>query len=407
MTTASLSSPLPTELATDKARISSIDLVRGIVMVIMALDHARDYFHLGAFNYNPTDLTTTYPALFFTRWITHYCAPAFVFLAGTSIYISSRKKSKQALSMFLLSRGLWLIVLEVVVIRFSFLFNFYYDVTFLQVIWVIGAAMICMAALIHLPYIAILVTGGILLLGHNATDAIQLNPNQSGFVLWAFLHQSGFIQIVEGVNIFVVYPLIPWLAIMMLGYCIGLIYEKGFDNERRLQILTRLGTGAILLFITLRFANVYGDPAPWTEQHSMMYTIMSFLNTTKYPPSLLYSLMTLGPVMLLLAMFEKYNVGSALRPFLVFGRVPLFYYILHFFLIHAISLFLFMNKTGKSLSEIDFHFNQSFGGITAEGGYSLGWAYVGWMTVVLLLYPLCKWYNQYKSTHSHWWLSYL
>ncbi|HYG02878.1 MAG TPA: heparan-alpha-glucosaminide N-acetyltransferase domain-containing protein [Chryseosolibacter sp.] len=407
MTTATLSRPIPTDLATDKARISSIDLVRGIVMVIMALDHSRDYFHLGAFNYNPTDLTTTYPALFFTRWITHYCAPAFVFLAGTSIYISSRKKSKQALSMFLLTRGLWLIVLEVVVIRFSFLFNFYYDVTFLQVIWVIGAAMVCMSALIHLPYMAILSMGAVLLIGHNATDGIQLNPGETGFALWAFIHQSGFVEITPGHSLFVVYPLIPWLAIMMLGYCIGRMYEKTFDPTQRLQILTRLGVSAILLFIVLRFSNFYGDPAPWSEQKNMTFTLMSFLNTTKYPPSLLYSLMTLGPVLLLLAAFEKYNVGNTLKPFLVFGRVPLFYYILHFFLIHAISLVLFMNKTGRSFSEIDFHFSQSFGGITGEGGYSLGLAYLGWMAVVIALYPLCKWYNRYKSTHSHWWLSYL
>jgi uncharacterized membrane protein len=375
-------------------------------MVIMALDHARDFFHLGALAYNPTDMNTTTPALFFTRWITHYCAPTFVFLAGTSIYLNAQRKSKKELSIFLLTRGLWLIVLEVVVVRFGILFNFYYDVTIFQVIWVIGAAMVCMSLLIHLSDRVVLIIGLIIVLGHNLGDLSPLQPTDSFFLPWTFLRQSGFITLESGRNLMVMYPLLPWLGIMLLGYCLGKLYTKNTDPLYRQKLLMRFGLAAIGLFILLRFINLYGDPAPWSPQKNWLFTAMSFLNTTKYPVSLLYTLMTLGPVLLILSWMERVNV-SALKPFAVFGRVPMFYYLAHFFLIHAISIVLFMNKTGKTFGDLDFHFNQSFGGLTPEAGYSLFWTYVGWMSVVLFLYPFCKWYNNYKSTHKDWWLSYL
>jgi uncharacterized membrane protein len=396
----------PTDLATTKARISSIDIIRGIVMVIMALDHARDFFHLGAVAYNPTDMNTTTPALFFTRWITHFCAPTFVFLAGTSIYINAQRKTKKDLTYFLISRGLWLILLELVVVRFGLFFNLYFDVIMLQVIWVIGASMIVMSLLIHFNYYAVLVVGLLVTFGHNATDMIQLKQGDALFPLWAVVHQAGFVIISPDRAIMAFYPLLPWLGIMILGYCMGKVFEKNFDSGKRQRVLLITGAISILLFIIIRFTNVYGDPAPWATQKDSLYTFMSFLNTTKYPPSLLYTLMTIGPMLILLACMEKINL-RVLQPFVVFGRVPLFFYILHFYLIHITALLLFMNKTGVSLSAIDFHFNKSFGGITPEGGYSLPWVYVGWMAVVLFLYPICKWYNKYKSTHSDWWLSYL
>jgi uncharacterized membrane protein len=401
-----LTATAPAEVLTGKPRISSIDLLRGIVMVIMALDHARDFFHLGGFAYNPTDLNTTTPVLFFTRWITHYCAPTFVFLAGTSIFISAQRKPKKELSLFLLTRGLWLIVLEVVVVRFSFFFNLYYDVTIFQVIWVIGASMVCMAALIHLPYRAVMAVGLLIVFGHNLTDGMQLKPEDTLFPVWAMLRQTGFFAVAEGKSFFVVYPLLPWLGIMLLGYCLGRLYTPRFGAPERQKLLFRLGLTAVALFMALRLINSYGDPAPWSVQKNGLFTVMSFINTTKYPVSLMYTLMTLGPVLMILSWMERANTGM-LKPFLVFGRVPLFYYVLHFYIIHAIALVLYMRKSGLSFSELDFHFNRSFGGITAEAGYSLFWAYVGWLSVVIMLYPLCKWYNRYKSTHSHWWLSYL
>lgn len=393
------------EVLSEKPRVSSIDMMRGIVMVIMALDHARDFFHLGGFTYNPTDMATTTPAIFFTRFITHYCAPTFVLLAGTSIFISTQRKSKKELSLFLLSRGLWLILLEITIIRFSFLFNLYYEVTFIQVIGAIGISMVLMAGVIHLSFKAILTIGFIIVFGHNLTDGVQFPQGHWFQPVWTLLHQQGFIDVGNGRGILILYPILAWIGLMLLGYCLGKLYSKGFDEQRRQKLLMRIGLSAIALFVVLRLINIYGDPAPWSTQKNALFTFMSFLNTTKYPPSLLYILMTIGPVLMILSWMErrKFNIQF----FNVFGRVPLFYYILHFFILHAISLVLFMNKTGRSLSEVDFHFSKSFGGITPEGGYSLLWVYVGWAAVVLFLYPLCKWYNQYKSTHAHWWLSYL
>lgn len=402
MTTAAIAP----DLVTEKQRINSIDIMRGLVMVIMALDHARDFFYVGGYATDPTNLAATTPALFFTRWITHYCAPTFVFLAGTSIYLNLQKKNKKDLSIFLLTRGLWLIVLELVVVRFAIVFNFYYDVIFFQVIWVIGASMVCMAALIHLNYKAIVGIGLAIVFGHNIFDAFRLQPGDPLFAAWTILRQFGVVPLTESNALFVIYPLLPWLGIMMLGFGLGKLYSGEYTKEERRKLLLILGFSTIALFIVLRSIDLYGDPAPWSAQQNGMFTFMSFLNTTKYPVSLMYTLMTLGPVLVILALMERVNF-SFLKPFHVFGRVPMFYYVLHFSLIHAISLALFMNKTGKSLGEIDFHFNKSFGGITAEGGYSLTVTYLLWMAVVIFLYPLCVWYNRYKSTHKHWWLSYI
>lgn len=405
MTTAAQTLGTTPDVLTEKPRISSIDMARGIVMVIMALDHVRDFFHVGGLTSDPTNMETTTPAIFFTRWITHFCAPTFVLLAGTSIFISAKRKTKKDLSFFLLSRGLWLILLEVVVVRFGLFFNFYYDIIVFQVIWAIGASMICMAALIHISDRAILILGLVLLAGHNILDAAPLSPEHPLFAVWGFLRQSAFINTASGPIVWVPYPLLPWLAIMLLGYSLGKLYTD-YSSEQRQKLLIRIGALAVILFVILRWINVYGDPALWSTQKNGMYTFMSFLNTTKYPVSFLYTLMTLGPVLVILGLLEKIKV-KFLTPFVVFGRVPLFYYLLHFYLLHIVSLFLFMQKTGKSFSEIDFHFSQSFGGITAEGGYSLFWVYVAWILIVLALYPLCKWYNNYKSAHNKWWLSYL
>lgn len=395
----------PTGVLTEKSRISSLDLMRGIVMVIMALDHVRDFFHNGAFTSDPTNMATTTPAVFFTRWITHYCAPTFVFLAGTSIFLNSKRKPKKVLSLFLLTRGLWLIALEVIVVRFGLFFNFYFDVIVFQVIWAIGASMVCMAALIHLSFRWILIIGLILVFGHNIMDAWTLEPNEEFYKIRGILRQSGFFNITSSTTLWVPYPLLPWLGIMMLGYCLGKLYAD-YGSEMRRKLLLRIGLTTVALFIVLRLINVYGDPAPWSVQTTGVFTFMSFLNTTKYPVSLLYTLMTLGPVLIILSLMEKVNLNF-LNPLVVFGRVPLFYYILHFYIIHAVSLLFFMNKTGRSFSEIDFHFNQGFGGITPEGGYALRWAYLVWICLIILLYPLCKWYDRYKSTHKQWWLSYL
>jgi uncharacterized membrane protein len=401
-----MTTTLSNGILTEKPRISSIDIMRGIVMVIMALDHTRDFFHIGALTGDPTDMATTSPALFFTRWITHFCAPTFVFLSGTAIRINQERKGKKALSYFLLTRGLWLIFLEIVVIRFSFFFQFYYDFTFLQVIWAIGASMVAMSALIHLPGKVTLVLGLVIVLGHNIFDLFRIEPGQTGYVTWTILRQSGAIQIAEGKTLLAAYPLLPWLGIMLTGYGIGEWYTKNFNSDRRYYLLLYSGAAATLLFIVLRAINYYGDPAQWSVQKNFMFTVMSFLNTTKYPPSLLYALMTLGPVLIVLALMEVVDV-KRLDPFVVIGRVPLFYYVLHFYLIHATGLITHMILTGKSFSDIDLHISQGFGGITPGAGLPLWGTYLVWVAIVLFLYPLCKRYNRYKSTHTQWWLSYV
>jgi uncharacterized membrane protein len=391
----------------EKARISSIDTVRGLVMVIMALDHVRDYFHVDAFNFSPTDLTRTSAALFFTRWITHICAPTFVFLSGVSARLNLEKKSKKELSIQLLTRGLWLIVLELTVIRFALVFNFYYDFTLFLVIWVIGLSMIILSALIHLGERAVLIIGLILVFGHNAFDGMRLQPGDWGFAVWTFLNQSGLVQVSADRFFLVPYALIPWLGIMLTGYGIARWFTKSFDPGSRSTYLLRAGILSIALFILLRFLNVYGDPVPWAPQKNSVFTILSFLNCTKNPVSLLFTLMTLGLTFLSLWFMERERVRQwNLKPLIVFGRVPLFYFILHFYLAHLLSLVLLMITKGLSFSEIDFHFSKGFGGIPPNTGVSLPWVYVVWIGVVLACYPICKKYNEFKSTHNYWWLSY-
>lgn len=394
------------DVLTEKPRIASIDIMRGLVMVIMALDHARDFYHADAFVFNPTDLEKTTPVLFLTRFITHFCAPTFVLLAGVAIRISQQKKSKAEISRFLFTRGLWLILLEITVVRFSMFFQLHYDLTIFQVIWAIGFSMVLLAATIHLPFTGILALGTVITFGHDTLHAINLQPGDPLAILWTFIHQSGFIEIFPDRFAMVPYPFLPWFGIMLLGYCMGEWYRKDFDAARRKRNLLRTGILALLLFLVLRYFNVYGDPAPWSEQKNMVYTLLSFINVTKYPVSLQYALLTLGPVLLILSWLEKIK-APVLHPFAVVGRVPLFYYILHFYLLHAGALILYLVFTGKSLSAIDFHFNTGFGGLPTGYGYALVWTYVAWISVVIILYPVCRWYNQYKSTHKHWWLSYL
>jgi uncharacterized membrane protein len=395
----------PTVLV-EKPRVSSIDIMRGLVMVIMALDHARDFYHADALLFDPTDLQKTNPLLFFTRIITHWCAPTFVLLSGVSVRISQQRKTKKDLSLFLLSRGLWLILLEVTIVRFGILFQLHYDVTIFQVIWAIGFSMVLLSALIWLPFRWILMLGIIITLGHDMLHLIQLKPGDPFMTPWAFTHQVGFFQLSAQYGAFVPYPFLPWFGIMLLGYGLGELYTSNFDAAKRRKLLITIGAGAIALFLILRSFNLYGDPAPWSTQKDFIFSAMSFMNVTKYPPSLLYTLMTLGPVLLVLTWMEKINTSS-LKPFAIFGRVPLFYYILHFYLLHAGALVAYMIITGKTLAEMDFHFNASFGGLPPGSGYSLFWTYVAWLSVVLILYPVCKWYNRYKSTHNQWWLSYL
>jgi uncharacterized membrane protein len=387
-------------------RIASIDLLRGLIMVIMALDHVRDYFHAEAFKYDPLDLQKTSVVLFLTRWITHYCAPTFMFLAGVSAFLIGLRKSKKELSGFLFKRGLWLVFLEFTVVHFAWKFNPAPVDFLLIVIWALGISMIVLAALIWLPRKALLIFGLLLALGHNALDNVHVAGQGIPAFLWAVLHEQHPFFF-HGVLIVTVYPMVPWIGVMALGYVFGSLYAPSFPAAQRKKMLTRLGLGMTLLFVLLRWSNVYGDPSPWSQQSSTVFTLLSFLKTTKYPPSLLYLLMTLGPSILFLAVSE--NAGGWLsRKLSVYGRVPMFYYILHIYWLHLLAL-LAAPLCGHRGSDMIIGQGWLDNQPQLKGfGFSLGVVYLVWLFVVLSLYPLCSWYDRYKREHKDkWWLRYL
>jgi uncharacterized membrane protein len=386
-------------------------------MVIMMLDHTRDFVHNAAQQFDPTDLSRTNVALFFTRWITHFCAPVFVFLAGTGAYLQySRGKSKAELSRFLLTRGIWLVVLEVTLVRLGITYSF--DVRmfgFLQVIWVIGVSMIVLAALIHLPVKVVGAFGLAMIALHNLLDGFRVTgwhgPDSPipgvGARVWMLLHQAFEAFPIYGFPspvVIVVYPLIPWIGVMAAGYFFGTLYD--LDAQRRRRLLLIIGGTATALFVFLRAINVYGDPMEWSTQKNAVFTLMSFINTAKYPPSLLFLLMTLGPSILALALCERGPGGGWLREFFVtFGRVPLFFYLLQWPAAHTISLLLHLafHKPTQWLFQTPIDWS----GATPDMGFNLVVVYLCWIGGVLLLYPLCKWFAGVKQRRKDWWLSYL
>ncbi|MDI1233630.1 MAG: heparan-alpha-glucosaminide N-acetyltransferase domain-containing protein [bacterium] len=392
-----------------KGRIESIDILRGIAMVIMALDHVRDYFHFSANTSDPLDLDTTTPLLFFTRWITHFCAPVFIFLSGTSIYLQSIRKSKSELSLFLLKRGLWLILVEMIVITFGWSFNPNYPAFFMQVIWAIGISMALMAFIIYLPYWAIFTLGVLIVIGHNFLDYYEIQDGFKPNFIWDISHHGVFkpYEFIKGHSFLIVYPFLPWTGVMMLGYCLGILYSSNYSQEQRLRNLKILGLTLIVLFIILRYTNLYGNKTPWEVQKNILYSLFSFIDVNKYPPSLLYICMTLGPSILVLAWLESFKI-TGFKYFKVFGSVALFYYILHIYLIHALCMLIFFVR-GHHMSEAvnpAAHFPFYF--VISGEGFSLPLVYFIWILVVLILYPICKIYDKYKTKHKNKkWLSYL
>ena len=392
-----------------QTRIESIDVLRGLVMVVMAIDHTRDFFHITSWTADPLNLAITTPALFLTRWITHFCAPVFVFLSGTSIYLQSLRKTKRELSRFLIKRGLWLIFAELVIVNLGMTFNPLYTIQILQVIWVIGISMIILGLLIHLPFRLILALGLVIVLGHNMLDAVEAAPGFKPTIWWDLLHRQGIYPYANGHLLFVFYPILPWLGLMLLGYCTGTFFAPTVSPAKRRNALMLTGLGLMVFFIALRFSNIYGNPFPWSEQKSALLTVFSFINVNKYPPSLLYMCVTIGPALLFLAAIEPVRNGltNILR---VFGRTAFFYYIIHWYVIHTLCLLVFISR-GHSLADavsiatknqIPFLF-----AVPGEG-VSLPVVYLIWAGVILIMYPLCRWYDHYKTSHKEqWWLSYL
>jgi uncharacterized membrane protein len=389
---------LPSDIKTSQVRIGSIDLLRGTVMIIMALDHVRDYFHADAFLYDPLDLQKTSVLLFFTRWITHFCAPVFVFLAGTSAFFVGQRKTKKELSVFLFTRGIWLILLELTVLSFGWSFNAHFPMLALIVIWALGVSMIALSLLVHLPIKIILIIGIVLVAGHNLLDGVHAPGTGIKSIFWAILHEPAIFNL-EGKNLFVGYPIIPWIGLMALGYCFGQLYAPLFTPEKRKRILILLGAGAILLFVVLRFPNIYGDAAEWSRQSSPVYSFLSFINTTKYPPSLLYVLMTIGPALLFLAFTER-PLNKFGKIVSVYGRVPFFYYLLHIYIIHVAAMLAaeFSNHDWRDMIISGWvNFDPQLRGY----GFDLWVVYAIWIILVVALFPLCRWYDKYKATHRH------
>lgn len=370
----------------------------------MALDHVRDYFHADAFLYDPLDLEKTSVILFFTRWITHFCAPVFVFLAGTSIFLVGQRKEKSELSIFLLKRGLWIALLEFTIVNFAWFFNIHFTMNLVGVIWVIGISMVVLAGLIHLPKQLILIIGLLLVFGHNLLDSIQLQGSDWKAVGWALLHQSNYF-VFSTKNVFVAYPLLPWLGAMILGYCFGTLYTE--EAAKRKKHLIQLGSAAVILFVVIRATNIYGDPSPWSMQPSIVFTFLSFIDISKYPPSLLYLLITIGLAILFLAFAEQSSTKFS-KALVTIGRVPMFYYLLHIFLIHGLALIAAMATGFGFSSMVSFETWINMESKLQGYGFNLWITYGVWILVVLILYPLCKWYEGYKSNHREkWWLSYL
>ncbi len=385
-----------------KPRLESIDLLRGLALVVMALDHVRDYFSSGEFS--PTDLDQTTPALFFTRWFTHFCAPVFVFLAGTSVLLSAaRGKSRPELTRFLITRGVWLIVLELTVLRFGMCFSFDYHWVSLSILWAIGWSMIALAALIWLPTPVVGAIGVAIILGHNLLDPMTVDKPAWLKAFWVALHgPPETLPTRQGIKAHVMYPLLPWIGVMAAGYAFGEIVRMARPWRRRAFL--GIGIGMTLGFFLIRALNVYGDPERWTIQRTPLFTLLSFLNVEKYPPSLDFLLITLGPPIAFLAYLDRDWEPGGLDTWLVtYGRVPLFFFLLHWQVVHALAV-IFAAVRGQP---IGWMFEVPPFDSPPSYGYGLGTVYLVWALVVVGLYPACRWFAGVKKRrHDLWWLSY-
>ena len=383
-------------------RIASLDLLKGAIMIIMALDHVRDYFHFDAFFFDPTDPEKTNIGLYLTRWITHYCAPTFSLLAGVSAYLIGIRKSKKELSSFLLKRGIWLIFIELTVVNFSWFFDIHFQTFGLFVIWSLGISMIFLAAIIHLKLKHILIFSLLMIFGHNALDSIQIG-NQ---IFWSIIHEFNFIDLQSGRKLLVGYPIIPWIGVMSLGYYFGSFYDKNFSAEKRKKIFFIIGLSSIIMFLIVRFLNGYGNLNNWKSYELAIQTIFSFFNPAKYPPSISYLLMTLGPIFLILSRTENLK-GKIINIISVFGKVPFFYYILHIYLIHLLALITaWITGFGWESLIIKGWVTQS--PLLKGFGFNLWIVHFIWIAIVIALYPFCKKFSIFKQNNKDKaWLSYL
>ncbi len=379
-------------------RHAVIDLLRGVVMVLMVLDHARDFFFSSRLD--PTDLKTTTPLLFFTRWVTHFCAPVFVLLAGVAAYLYGARRTPAELGRFLATRGLWLVFLELVVVHFGWFPDPEFRVTLLQVMWALGWSMLLLAGLSRLPLAVVVGFGGLLIAGHNLLDPVRAAQLGAWGPLWKLLHEPGVYRINPQHLLIIGYPLVPWCGVMAVGYGLGALIHRAPQRWPRYAL--GLGAAATVLFVLLRLLNGYGEPQPWHGQNSALYTLLSFLSCSKYPPSLLYLLMTLGPALLFLGAMQRAAAGALARPLVTLGRAPLLFYVAHLFLLRYTSLPIGYAVLGRAALDT------SHGNFFLSLNFPLWTVYLSWVVTVLLLYPLCRWFVGVRARHpDKRWLSYL
>lgn len=399
----------PRSFRASTPRIQSIDALRGAIMILMAIDHIRDFVARSAMQFSPTDLARSTPAIFFTRWITHFCAPVFILTAGLGAFfwMTRGRHSKAELSRFLITRGIWLIFLELTVLRVIMFSEVSYreNVIILLILWAIGVSMIGLAGLIYLPTRWLIALSVAIIALHNVLDPISAASFGRTAWLWDILHQQSLFSF-AGLNFVTAYPVLPWFGVIAAGYCLGNVFN--WETRRRQRFLLRLGLVLAAAFVLVRAINLYGDPSPWTHQHSSLFTALSFLNTTKYPPSFEFLLMTLGPALVALSLLERVEFRFT-NPLIVFGRVPFFYYVAHLAVAHAIAILLNLVRYGwKPFLWIA---PPSMGSPASlfppDYGFPLWTAYLVWVIVVLLLYPACLWFARLKQRRKDWWLSYL
>ncbi len=389
----------------ENKRIQSIDLIRGSVMLLMALDHIRDYLHYDSFMYDPTDLSQTTVPVFLTRFITNICAPVFCFLAGTSAFFVGAKKNVNSLSIWLFKRGLWLVIVEFTIVNFGWYFKFNTTFIDLAVIWCLGVSMIFLAGLIRLPKTIAILIALLLVFGHNMLDSFKPIPDDFLSKLWYVFHVEGEFKL-GSFTVYTVYPLMSWIGLMTLGYYFGQLYQPSFNNKKRINILYGTGIFLIILFSLFRISNLYGDLHPWVKQNTIQYSILSVLNVTKYPPSFSFICITIGPALIFLAAAENFR-NKLSKVFITVGQVPMFFYILHIYVLHLVAIVAVV-ASGYKFSDMILNIWIPFNTHLKGYGFSLPVVYLIWLGIIIALYPLCKIYNRYKKENKHkWWLSYL
>jgi len=385
-------------------RIHAIDFCRGLVMIIMALDHSREFLHITSLTQNPTDLATTTPLLFFTRWITHLCAPTFVFLSGTSAWISSRRRPDPGENRrFLLKRGIWLVILEFTLINFALWMDIRFRSLIFEVIGTIGVGFIILSLLYYVSPKMLALVAIVIIFSHDLLNSVMLPSISPLAIAGSMAIRPGVFEISPHFTFIVAYPIIPWLGIMLAGFACGTLFEKDIFLRRKLWL--RFGLASIGLFALLRFLNFYGNPSRWTHQHNGLFSFLSFINVNKYPPSLLYTLIMLGILFLLIALSEGKD-NRFTRIVMVYGRTPLFYFVIHLYIIHLL-LFPMVFLQGFHTGDLVFG-AMNYGRPATGSGIGLGGVYLVWIGVVVLMYPLCLLYGRFKATHRQYpWLRYL